>query len=114
MSGWYQFIVGPTHTRGGTLDLLMADIPDPVWVVVLAEIGNSDHSSLSAVILMAQAVPNLCDSRKVLMKLQVNFNTVFGEIQNLSVHDIWSADDPVEVLNERLCTNQGHLCTQQG
>ena len=26
--------------------------------------GNSDHSSLSAVISMAQAVPNLCVSRK--------------------------------------------------
>ena len=44
------------HARGGTLDLLMTDIPDLVRVSLVAPIGNSDHSSLSAVISMAQAV----------------------------------------------------------
>ena len=50
----------PTHACGGTLDLLMTDVPDLVRVAVVAAIGNSDHSSLPAVISMAQAVPNLC------------------------------------------------------
>ena len=27
-----QLVVGPTHTRGGTLDLLMTDVPDLVRV----------------------------------------------------------------------------------
>ena len=58
-------VVGPTHARGRTLDLLMIDVPDLVWVYVVAPIGNSDHSSLSAVISMALAVPNLCVSRNV-------------------------------------------------
>ena len=70
--GCDQLIVGPTHARGGTLDLLMTDVPDLVWVAVVAPIGNSDHSSLSAVVSMAQAVPNLCVSRKVFLKHQVN------------------------------------------
>ena len=39
-------VVGPTNARGLTLDLLMTDIPDLVWVAVVAPIGNSDHSSL--------------------------------------------------------------------
>ena len=51
---------GPTHAHGGTLDLLMTDVPNLVRVFVVAPIGNSDHSSLSAVISTAQAVPNLC------------------------------------------------------
>ena len=55
-----------THARGGTLDLLMTDVPDLVRVAVVASIGNSDHSSLSAVISITQAVPNLWVSRKVL------------------------------------------------
>ena len=55
-SGCDQMVVGPTHARGGTLDLLMTDVPDLVRVSVVAPIGNSDHSSLSAVISMAQAV----------------------------------------------------------
>ena len=38
----------------------MTDVPDQVRVAVVASIGNSDRSSLSAVISMAQAVPNLC------------------------------------------------------
>ena len=46
--------------RGGTPDLPMTDVPDLVRVAVVAPIGNSDNSSLSAVISMAQAVPNLC------------------------------------------------------
>ena len=66
VSGCDQLVVGPTHARGGTLDLLMTDVPDLVRVAVVAQIGNSDHSSLLAVISMAQAVPNLCVSRKVL------------------------------------------------
>ena len=66
-----QLVVGPTHARGGTLDLVMTDVPDLVRVSVVAPIGNSDHSSLSAVISMAQAVPNLCVSRKVFLKHQV-------------------------------------------
>ena len=57
-------VVGPTHARGGTLDLLMTDVPDLVWVAVVAPIVNTDHSSLSAVISMAQAVSNMCVSRK--------------------------------------------------
>ena len=79
VSGCDQLVVCPTHARGGTLDL-MADVPDLVWVSVVAPIGNSDHSSLSAVISMAQAVPNLCVSRQVFFKHQVNWNMVCGAI----------------------------------
>ena len=57
VSGCDQLVVGPTHARCGTLDLLMTNVPDLVLVAVVAPIGNSDHSSLSAVISMAQAVP---------------------------------------------------------
>ena len=67
VSGCDHLVVGLTHARGGTLDLLMTDVPDLVRVSVVAPIGNSDHSSLSAVISMAQAVSNLCVSRKVFL-----------------------------------------------
>ena len=46
-----QLVVGQTLARGRTLDLLR--------FAVLAPMGNSDNSSLSAVISMAHAVPNL-------------------------------------------------------
>ena len=72
-----QLVVSPSHGSGGTLDLLMTDVPDLVWVAVVEPRGNSDHSSLLAVILMAQAVPNLWVSRKVFLKQQVNWNTVW-------------------------------------
>ena len=55
VSGCDQLVVGPTHARGGTLDLL-TNVADLVRVSVVAPIDNSDHSSLSAVISMAQAV----------------------------------------------------------
>ena len=84
------------------LDLLMTDVPDLIQVAVIAPIGNSDHSSLSAVISTAQAVPNLCVSKKVFLKHQVNSNTVCGAMRHLHWRNIWSSDNPVEVLNEHL------------
>ena len=54
VSGCDQLVVGPTPARGGTLDLLRTDVPDLVRVAVVAPIGNSDQSFLSAVISMAQ------------------------------------------------------------
>ena len=81
VSGCDQLGVGPTHACGGTLHLLTTDVPNLVWVAVVAPIGNSYHSSLSAVISMVQAFPNLCVSRKVFLKHQVNWNTVCGAIR---------------------------------
>ena len=81
------------------LRVLCKVIPDLIQVAVVAPIGNSDHSSLSAVISTAQAVPNLCVSRKIFLKHRVNGNTVCDAIRNLPWRNIWSSDNPVEVLN---------------
>ena len=89
-----MFQVFPTHAHGGKLDL-MTEVHVLVRDAVVAPIVNSDHSSLSAVISMAQAVPNLFVSRKVFLKHQVNWNTVCGAIQDLPWRKIWLADNPV-------------------
>ena len=68
VSGCDQLVIGPTHARGGTLDLLMTDVPDLVRLAVVAPLGTSDHLSLSIAISMAQAIPDLCVSRRVLLK----------------------------------------------
>ena len=73
-----------------------------VLVAVVARIGNSDNSFLSTIKSIAQAVPNLCVSRKVFLKHQVNWNTVCGAIQELPLRNIWLADNPVEGFNEHL------------
>ena len=72
MLGCDQLVIGKTHARGGTLDLLMTDVPDLVRVAVVAPLGCSDHSSLSIVISMARAINNLCVSRRVILKHRVN------------------------------------------
>ena len=51
---------------------------------------------------IARAVLNLCVSRKIFLKHQVNWNTVCGAIQDLPCCNIWSADNPVNVLNKHL------------
>ena len=58
---------------------------------------------------MAQAVPNLCVSSKVFLKQQVIWNTVCGAMKDLPWHNIWSADNPIEVLNEHLLLLVGHF-----
>ena len=102
VSGCDQLVDGPTQARGGTLDILMTDVPDLVLVDAVAHLGNSDHSSLPALISMGQAVSNLCVSRKVFLKHEVNWNTVCGAIQDLPRRKIWHADNPVEVFNEHM------------
>ena len=83
VSGCDQLVVGQTHRCGGTLDLPMTDVPDLVRVAVAAPTGNSDRSSLSAVISMAQAVLNLCVSSNVFLKHQVNWNAVSGALREV-------------------------------
>ena len=72
VSGCDQLVIGPTHACGGTLDLLMTDVSDLVWVAVVAALDRSDHLSLSITISMAHAIPNLCVCRRVLLKHRVN------------------------------------------
>ena len=102
VSGCDQLVVDPTYARGETLDLLMTDVHDLVRVAVVAPIGNLDHSSQSAVISMAQAVPNLYVSRKGFLMHQINWNTVCGAMRELPWLNIWLSDNPVEVSNEHL------------
>ena len=66
------------------------------------------HSSLSAVISIAPAVPNLCVSRKVFLKHQVNWIKVSGTIQDLPWLNIWPADNTVEVLYEHVSLLVGY------
>ena len=58
---------------------------------------------------MAQAVSNLCISRKVFLKHQVNWNRVCRVMQNLPWYNIWSADDPAAVLYKHVLLLVGHF-----
>ena len=102
MSGCDQLVVGPTHIRGGTLDLLLTDVPDLVQVSVVAPKGQSDHSSLYVVVSTAQSVPNICISRCVFMKHQINWDAVRTAVQRLPRYHICRSDEPVEQLHLHL------------
>ena len=80
VSGCDRLVISPTLACGGTLDLLMTDVPDLVRVAVVAPLGSSDHSSLSIAISMSQAIPNFCVSRSVLLKHRVNWSAVCDAI----------------------------------
>ena len=60
---------------------------------------------------MAQAVLNLCVSRKVFLKQQVNWNTACGAIQDLPCRSNWLSDNPIEVLNKYLSLLLGRYVT---
>ena len=92
VSGCDQLVVGPTHARGGTLDLLMTDVPDLVWVTQITPLCWHSFRCLRRY--------QTC--WKVFLKHQVNWNTVCGAIQDLPWRNIWHADNRVEVLHEHL------------
>ena len=82
VSGCDQLVVGPSHAHGGTLDLLMTDVPDLVQVAVVAPIGNSDHSCRQSFRWLRKGHTQ-CVSRKGFLKHLVNWNTVCGAIREL-------------------------------
>ena len=90
VSGCDQLVTGPTHVRGGTIDILMIDVPGLVRVAVVAPLGSSDHSLLSVAISMPQAIPNLCGSWRVLLKHRVNWTAVSDAIGELLCRSISS------------------------
>ena len=71
-------------------------------MAVVGPLGSSDHSSLLIAISMAQAIPNLCVCRRVLLKHSVNWSEVCNAIGVLPWQSIWSADNPVERVNVHL------------
>ena len=83
VSGCDQLVIGPTHASGGTRDLLMTDVPDLVRLAVVAPLSSSDHSPLSIAISMAQAIPNLCVSRRGHLKHRVDWFAVCDAIRVL-------------------------------
>ena len=95
-------MIGRIHARGGTLDLLMTDVLDLIWVAVVEPLGSLDHSSLSIAVSMAQAIPNLCVGRRVVLKHRVNWSAVCDTIGELPWGSIWSTDNPVERFNVHL------------
>ena len=38
--GYDQLVVSPTYARGGTLHIMLTDVPDLVWVAFVAPIGT--------------------------------------------------------------------------
>ena len=95
VSGYGQLVNGPTHARGGTLDL-MTDVTDLVRVADIAPLGSYDHSSLSVAILTCAV------SRRAHLKHRINWTAVCDAIGELPWRSIWSADNPVERLNVHL------------
>ena len=63
VSGCDQLVVSPIHSFGGALYLLVTEVPHLVRASDAAPLSNSDHSSISVVISMTQAVPDLCVRR---------------------------------------------------
>ena len=63
-----QLVDGPTHIAGGTLDLVLTDIPDLVKVVVGSPVGTSDHSALLMELSLNQTVPHSDIRREVYLE----------------------------------------------
>ena len=65
--------IGPTNAYGGTLDILVTEIPRLVYMQVTVVELTTIGGSLSTATSIAQAAPNLCVSGTVFLKHRVNF-----------------------------------------
>ncbi len=102
VSGCDQLVSGPTHERGGTLDLLFTDVPDLVTVSVRAPVGGSDHSALSFVVKTNQSVPCAVIRKKILLKNRINWDNIERAVRAIPWPDVRRGDDPIAILNDHL------------
>lgn len=102
ISGCEQMVTGPTHLLGGTLDLLLTDVPDLVNVSVKAPIGGSDHSSLSIVVTTNQIAPAVTIRKRVLLKTRVNWDNVSAAVVKLPWLAFRRSRDPIGTMNAHI------------
>ena len=100
VSGCDQLVASPTYARGGTLDILLTHVPDLVYFAFVAPTGNTDHPSLSVVILMVTVFQTRVlvgkfslDIKSIGIQFLVQYRICLGA-------NIWSADNPFKVLKE--------------
>ena len=97
-----QIVEGPTHIAGGRLDLVLTDVPDLVKVSTHCSIGTSDHSHLRVVVTLNKRVPQVCCSRRVLLKSRINCGAVRDDLAALPRSAIVKDAAPVEELDRCL------------
>ena len=102
VSSCEQLVTGPTHQAGGTLSLVMTDVPDLVRVSVVAPLGRSDHSTLSLSVMTRQVVPESCIRQEVFLKTSVDWDGVRLAVHGLPWRDIRLCDDPGGQLEQLL------------
>ena len=101
-AGCLQIVNEPTHVAGGTLDLVLTDIPDLVTVVVGCPVGSSDHSALLIELSLDQSVPHTVVNREVYLKNSVDWLSVRSDVCRIPWRTVLSSDCPVSALNEAL------------
>ena len=102
LSGCTQMVSGPTHVAGGTLDLVLTDVPDLVSVDVGSPIGSSDHSALQVKLSLNQTPSHTVVEREVFLKNSVNWDLVRGDVLGMDWRYILGSDCPASSLNRVL------------
>ena len=101
-AGCDQLVRGPTHVRGGVLDLLMTDVPDLVTVSVSSPIGGSDHSSLSVRVNVRQRIPDITVRKEVFLKSRVDWDAVTASVKAMPWREIRMSLDPGARLDQNI------------
>ena len=102
LSDCRQLVVGPTHRDGGTLDLVLTDVPDLCKVSLGCHVGRSDHAHLSIELLVSMRVPGFCVQHQMYLKSRVRWDMVEQDIADLPWTVIRHAQSSVEVLDDHL------------
>ena len=97
-----QLVRGPTHRAGGTLDLIMTNVPDLCRVVVGGPIGRSDHSHIALHLDTSARTPGFEICKEVLLKSRVDWNIVRRRVSDLSWGAIFLSAEMVDLMDREL------------
>ena len=96
-----QLVRGPTHLAGGTLDLVMTNVPD-LCKVRVGDLLGPDHSFISIHISTSLPVEHFCVPRLVHQKSRVRWDVVEEDVRRIPWSTIIRSPDAVQHLNTAL------------
>ena len=102
LSGCEQLERCPTYIAGNRLDLVMADVPDIVDMVVGTPLGTSDYFFVSCALRVKQFVPEYCVRSTVFLKHRTNWDSVCSAIRSLTWSTILRSTDPLVAFDRAI------------
>ena len=102
MSDCEQLVRCPTHIAGNRLDLVIADVPDIVDVIVFTPLGTSDYCFVCCVLCVEQSVHEHNVRSTVFLKHRTNWDSGRSAVRSFTWSTNLKSADPLVAFDRAI------------